>query len=259
MTNPTLVAQDTAWSGWTVTQLLDEVLRPFGLTNDSATDRVVASTDESTLARDAVRLALTYLNTQYPNVWARRIYSVTWTSGDHSIIVPANCKFIERVFYGGLPLQSLSLEDRTRLVREDDQGGGWKITSEKPEFYYISGIADNGGTGADWRMVMRLVNTPGSGYDTETLTVHYIAKSVDLASADDADYVEIDILYHDWVVNRAVEIMAGKLGGAQPIAQSATGERSSIEKILWDHLEGTGEYPDRLRWSYPPAADYERR
>lgn len=256
MANPTLVAQDTSWTGWTVTQLLDEVLRPFGLTNDNTTDRVVASTDEQTLARDAVRLAWTYLNAQYPNVWARRVYTVTWTANDHSIILPANCKYVERVYYNGEPLDSMSMEDRTRLTRSDSEGGGWKITDPRPSMYYISGIADNGGAGLDWRPVLRLVNTPN---DAKTLSVHYIAKAVDLNSSDDADYVEADILYHDWLVNRAVEILAGKLGGARVVAEEAMAERVKVETIIWDHLEGTGEFPDRFRWEYPRAADYERR
>ena len=267
MADPTLISSDTTWAGWTVTQLLDETLRPFGLTNDSTTTRVVASTDEETLARDAVRLAATYLNSRFPNVWARRLYSATWVSGDHSVLLPANCKFVERVFYGGLPLDSLSLEDRTRFTQSDEQGGNWKTDSDKPRYYYISGIADadavaNGGaaTGtSDWRMVLRIVNAPVTGFDTEQLVIHMIARSPDFASADDAQAVEFDPLYHDWLVNRAVEVMAGKLGSARSIHDEALAERMKVEGTIFDFLEGTGEYPSRVRWEYPRLADEKRR
>ena len=259
MADPTLVSADTTWAGWDVTTLIDEILRPFGLTNDSTTSRVAASTDELALARDALRLAATYLNSRFPSIWARRIYSTTWTSGDHSIALPAGVKFVERVFYGGLPLDSLSLEDRTRFVRSDAQGGAWKTDSDKPSYYYISGITDNDAAGGDWRMVLRLVNTPQSGFDTETLQVHFIARSPDFASADDSDQVEFDPLYHDWLVNRAVEILAGKMGGAQGVHDGALQERAKIESTIFDFLEGTGEYPDRVRWEYPRLADERRR
>ena len=267
MADPTLVTQDTTWAGWSVETLIDEILRPFGLTNDTTTDRVPASTDEIALARDALRLAATYLNSKYPSVWARRSYTTTWTAGDHSIMLPIGVKFVERVTYGGRPLDSLTMEDRTRFIRNDENGGGWKTDSAKPDYYYVSGIADadlagNGGgaTGTpEWRMVLRIVNTPGTGFNTEQLVVYYMARSPDFASADDAEQVEFDPLYHDWLGNRATEIMAQKFGAARGIHDEAYGERLKIEESIFNFQEGTGEFPDRVRWQYPTLADHRRR
>jgi len=259
MTNPTLLTGDTTWAGWDVDTLLDEILRPFGLTNDTTTDRVAASTDEKALARDALRLSSTYLNSKYPSVWARRRYSVTWTATDHSIVLPAGVKFIERVYYGGRPLDSITMEDRTRYAQNDEQTGDWKTSSEKPDYYYVSGVCDNDSAGGDWRMVLRLVNTPGTAYDTETLLVDYIARSPDFASGDDANQVEFDPLYHDWLVNRAVEIMAAKFGAARSLHDEAYAERLKVEDSIFDFLDGTGEFPDRVRWAYPPLSDHQRR
>lgn len=265
MTNPTLLTQDTAWRGWTGTEFLDEILRPFGLTNDNTTTRVVASTDEQALARDALRLATTYLFTQFPNVWAKRVYSVTWTADDHSKMLPANVKYVERVFFDGSPVEPITLEDYTRFVQSDTLGGGYKSQYRANQlFYFISGIADadttaNGGgnTGTpDWRMVLQLAPTPE---EAKTLTVHYICKSPDFASADDADYLELDTLFHDWIVNRAAEILCTKLGAARSVLELVQNERMKIEADIFNHLEGTGEMPTRVRWEYPRMPENRRR
>jgi hypothetical protein len=268
MTNPTLITQDLTWAGWSVSDLIDNTLRPFGLTNDSTKNRVIATTDELGLARDSVRLAATYLNSKYPNVWARRSYTVAaWTSGDDSILLPVGVKYVERVMYGGLPLTSITTEDWTRFTQSDAEGGGYKTTNIKPMYYYISGIADadavaNGGSATgtpDWRMVLKLVNTPGSGFDTEELIVYYMARSPDFLAADDAKLVEFDPLFQDWLSQRATEIMAQKFGAARGIHDEAYAERIKIEETIFDFLEGTGELPNRVRWQYPPLADQERR
>ena len=255
MANPTLISADTTWAGWTPAELIDEILRPFGLTTGTNT-RVVANTDESALARDALRLAATYLNSKYPSIWARRIYSVAWTAGDHSIVIPVNAKMIERVFYNGLPLDSLTVEDRTRLANSDDNTNEWKVSSSAPIYYYVSGITDSNGDGSVYQSVLRLVPTPE---DADTLEIHMIARSPDFASGDDANATEFDPLFHDWLVQRGVEILAGKLGSARNIHEDAFAERQKIEGIIFDHLEGSGEYPDRIRWQYPTEADRKRR
>lgn len=266
MTNPTLLTQDTAWSGWTGTEFLDEILRPFGLTNDSSTTRVVASTDEQALARDALRLSTTYLFTQYANVWARRIYTLTWTANDHSIMLPANVKYVERVFFDGIPVDPITLEDYTRFVKSDALGGGFKSTyasSQSSLYYMVTGIADagaiaNGGAGTsfDYRMALRLMPTPT---EAKTLVIHYICKSPDYASSDDSKAIELDTLFHDWIVNRAAEILAAKLGAARAILELVQNERGKVEADIFNHLEGTGEMPTRVRWEYPRMPENRRR
>lgn len=260
MADPTLVSSDTAWGGWTVSQVLDEILRPFGLTNDTTTsrDRVEATTDEATLALDVLRLATTYLFSKYPNVWSARYYTGTWVGGDKRVMVPANCKFIQRVLFKNVPLNPISLEDRTRYTRDDDQGGDWQSDASRPSYYFLAGIADadlgaNGGgdTGTpDYRQVLELVPAPA---DSDAYAIWYVAKSPAYGAATSP--IEVDQLYQDWLVQRGVMIMAGKMGGAAGIRDSAMMEAARVEEDIWNHLEGTGEFPDRVRWDYPPLAD----
>jgi hypothetical protein len=256
MANPTLVAQDDAWGGWTHSQILDEILRPFGLTNDSTTDRVEASADEVELARDALRLASGYFHAKWTSLWARRLYTVTWTVGDHSIALPADVLAIKRVYFGGYPLDPLSLEDRTRLANNDDSGNDWKIEGDtRPRYYYISGITDTNADQTAFAPVLRLVIEPDAA---DELVIEYTARSKAYLSADDADILSIAPLFQDWLAQRGVEILASRLGPARTVADSAMMERAKIEDVIQDYLEGTGEFPDRLRWDFPPVASLRR-
>jgi len=261
MTDPTLIgSSETTWAGWSVTKLMENVLSSRGLTLDSSsTGRVAASTAEQNECRDRVHRALGDLNVKWPSTWFKRTYTVTWTSGDHSIALPQNCAVVNFVWYGGVPQIPLADEDYVRFVRSDSQGGGVKSSSVQAGYYRITGVTEVTGGTPDpyYQRVLRLFPTPSSGFDTDTLVVEYLARAPDMASADDANVMELDDSFVQWVAERAKEIW-GLDAGDTGLVERAMAAKERIEETIFLRLEGTTEFPDRVRWGYPVLPE-ERR
>lgn len=249
MTNPTLIAQDTAWAGWTRTELQEQLLASRGLTLDATTGRTEATTAEQTDSLTAIYRALNLLTAEFPSLWVRRSYSVAWTSGDHSIALPANVMAILAVRFNGLELTPLDRDSWQRLLRSDDEGGD-VADSQDPTYYRVSGFSDeDAGVDAgdrDWRVVLRLHPVPNTNDDLE---VEYIALSVDVSTA--ADPISLFPFLQGWVLERAKEIWAAQNGDA---AQAGTSEKERLkhERAINNWIEsGTRESSSRVTWKYP--------
>lgn len=244
MTNPTLIGQETAWKGWTETELREAILRARGLTLDSTTGRPVASTDEQTAADKALQRAFDEACTRFPSVYSRRSYSVAWVANDHSIALPQNVGSVTSVTYGNRPIYPNTREDHQRLLRPDDDGGGLIVDAGDPLYYRITGFAD-GGSGLIWQQVLRLYPTPT---DAQTLGVEYVALSPDLANP--AYVVQLFPFLQGWLRDRAVEFICGDSNDMAG-QKTAYTQREICERSIDKWLEGTREYPEKIRYRRP--------
>lgn len=250
MTNPTLIAQETAWTGWTEDEIVEAVLKPKGLTNDASTGRTVATASESSEAKRYVREAADELHAMLSNVFAFRWYETTWTAGDHSIALPADVGSVLQVSYAGFNLRPITRDDLARLQRSDEEGGG--IDGEatgQVGYYRVAGFSDEdaGATAGDrdWRLVLRIYP---AGDAAETLKVNYIALAPALTvGADPLPWLPT---MQRWIRLRAGEIWAADQGDvAQGSAQER--ERAKVEVTLHSWLEAMREMPSRARTRLP--------
>lgn len=260
MTNPTLIGQDSAWRGFTFDQIVERVLQARGLTADTTTypTRTEADASELELAQISVRRAFDLLNTDFPSVWSRRTYSVAWTSGDHSIALPANVMAIRGVTMGGYPLAPISLDDYYRLLKADSEGGGI-ASGDRPLYYRVSGYSDEDtGTAEgdrDWRLVLRLDPAPANAYATATLVVDYLAFAGDYEAVDSTEGGDPVALYpwmQGWVLERAKELMSAETGDSN--LQKVSREERMIHEAsinTWIEQATRDTSNQRMTWRYP--------
>lgn len=242
MANPTLVAQDDPWRGFTFDELEERLLASRGLTNDSSTGRTVATTGEVTAAKAHLRRAFDLLNARYPSLWSSRFYSFTWTSGDHSVALPSNVMAILNVTWKGRSLKPLTRDDYYRLLRTDDEGGDTAATQD-PNNFRVTGYADAGS--ADWRIVMRLHPLPASA---EAVVVEYLALAGDYATESNA--IPLYPFMQGWVLERAKELWSAE-NGDSAIQRVAEAERMKHETDIDRWIEGTRPPASRVTWKYP--------
>lgn len=260
MTNPTLIGQDSAWRGFTFDRIVERVLQARGLTNDTATfpTYTEANAAELLLAQECVRQSFDLLNTDFPSVWSKRSYTVTWTSGDHSIALPANVMAIVGVTMGGYPIAPISRDDYYRLLKADSEGGGVG-TGDRPLYYRVVGYSDEDAGSAegdrDWRLVLRFYPTPANSYATAELVVDYIALAGDYESVDSSEGADPVALYpwmQGWVLQRAKELMAADTGDSN-MQKVAREERLMHETSIntWIESATRDTSAQRMNWRYP--------
>jgi len=256
MTNPTIITQDSAYRGFTFDGLVERLLASRGLTLDSTTGRTEATAGEIEAAQIHLRRAFDFCALEFPSLWNIRTYTATWTSGDHSIALPANMMVPLAVTYDGYSLKPLNRTDYYRLLRDDDSGGNVGA-SGRPAYYRTTGYSDQD-TGEtegdrDWRIVMQIHPTPGSGLDTKTFTVEYLALAGDYESVDATEGGDPVALYpflQSWVLERSKELWSAENGDSstQSVAEK---ERAKAERSIDDFIQGTRQRPSRFTPRYP--------
>lgn len=244
MANPTLLASETPYSGFTLAQIVERLLSSFGLSEDSTnTKKTPASTTDQTNARVFVRRAVNVLVGKFPSIWSIREVSSTWVSGDHSVLTPANCRTVIDVLWDGLPLTPITHDDRMRLLRPNDAVGAETSpkTGSEVLFWFISGV-----TSAQ-RTILRLVSTPG---EAKSYTVIYTTLAPELTN--DAAALPMMLQFQEWVLAQARQLFAEEIGDTVQLGL-ATAAMKRIEDDLRPDVEGMEE-PRRLKWRYPNQA-----
>lgn len=259
MSNPTLLAQDTPWDGFTMDSLVEALLNMRGLTSDTTKDLSLAETADTNDALRFVREALDDLFARFPNLCSRRQYSVAWTSGDHSILLPANFGSIEQVSLGNIPVAPLSDADYARILRPDENGGGVLGEGEAwvPWGYRLVGMADaaSPATGADVRAVLRLYPTPTGVSATATLLVDYVAVAPKVATT--TQVIPILRPLQRWVKAAAAVLWASERNDmALGSAQERTLAR--IEESLYSWFDGMRDRPSRATTRRPVVRRLDR-
>ena len=251
MTNPTLIAQDTPWRGFTFDEIEERLLASRGLTNDSTTNRTVATAGEVTAAKAALMRAFDLLHADFPSLWTVRTYSFAWVTGDNSIALPANVMALLNVTWGGVNLRPLPRADYFRILRSDTEGGDVGDAATTPGYFRVTGHADaGGGAGSrDWRIVMRLHPAPVS---TDTVEVEYLALGPDFTTSAtvETDPLPLYPWLQGWVLERAKEIWAAE-NGDSAIQGVAEKERQRHEGSISRWIEGIRPPANRVRWRYP--------
>lgn len=253
MTNPTLIGQDTPYAGFTVAAVVEALLTSRGMTNDSTTGRMVASTDENAHAHRDVRRALDELHQTFPNTFAFRTYSTTWVANDHSILLPANCGQPLEVRLNGLPLLPMSRDDLAKQRRATDEGGGIITEGASPTQYRISGYADGGAALTDLRTVLRIYPTPTTA---DSLDVDYVSIGGDLAS--ETENLPVWPTLQTWILERAKVFWCADAGDDSGI-RTATLEMKRVEATISNWLDGTHEAPQKVSWRYPNPHSKRRK
>jgi hypothetical protein len=240
--NPTLIAQSTPWRGFTFDELEERLLASRGLTNDSTTGRTVATTGEVTAAKSALRRAFDLLNARYPSLWSSRFYEFTWTSGDHSIALPANVMAILNVTWKGVSLRPMTRDDYYRVLRSDEEGGDLGAAGD-PNYFRVVGYSDEGT--ADWRIVMRLHPEPNTA---SAVVVEYLALAEDYSTETEA--LTLLPFMQGWCLERAKELWSAE-NGDSAIQRVAEAERIKHESDIDRWIEGTRPPASRMSWRYP--------
>lgn len=254
MTNPTLIAQDTPWRGFTGDELEERLLSSRGLTADSTTGRTVASTAERTAAKAHLQRSFDLLNADFPSLFTVQRYSVAWTAGDHSIALPANIMAVLSVTWGGVYLRPMGRVDYARYRRSDDEGGDIAAASD-PTHFRISGHSDEdagaGGGDRDWRIVLQLHPAPPAT-ETDTLEVEYLALAKDhfIDATTSADPLPLFPWLQGWVLERAKELWSAE-NGDSAIQGVAEKERAKHERSINRWIEGIRPPAGVVRWQYP--------
>lgn len=267
MTNPTLITQDNAWRGFTFDQLVEQMLQRRGVTNSVATYPTLpeASAAELAGAQLAARRAFDLLNVEFPSLYAIRTYTVTWTAGDHSIALPKNVMAIKAVTYRGLSMTPLSDDDYYRVLRSDEEGGGIAADGE-PSRYRVVGFSDEDAGSSegnrDWRLVLRLYPTPGTGYSSGSLVVEYVALANDFESVDASEGGDPIALWphlQGWCLERATELWLTACRDSNG-AKGAETERLKHERTIHSWIErATREPTQRMKWRFPHPSRRARR
>lgn len=259
MADPTLISNETPYTGFTLTDIVERLLASRGMTLDSATGRTVATTTEQTEAYNRVRRAFIMLSARFPGVWTIQEYEVAWTSGDTMRAVPANCLNVLYVYFNGIPLKPLNRHMMQAINAEDSASSAYRITGDV-RYYEVPGIT-NTGTASDpvYAQVIRLVPSPGTG-NVSNVRIGYRIKAPALPSST-ADELDNPLPVHEalqeWLLRRAMEIW-GADDGDQTTVVIAREERTVIEMDIDELIEGTSEYPKVATPAYPTLPDYDR-
>ena len=259
MANPVLVTQETPWSGFTVDSAVEAVLRTRGMSNDAATALTPAQAWDDADVRRCLRQAVDELFAKYPNTYSVRTYTAAWTSGDHSIALPAGAEAgVFAVRLGGRPLDVLSRNDYERILKTDEQGGGVaEGTAERPFGWRIVGFTDaDAGTDpgdVDYRAVLRIYPTPTG---TPSLEVDYATVAPALAVGGDT--LPMSRPLQRWVVYRATEMWASERGDAALVGGTER-QRIQTEETLHSWFDLYRDRPTRATTRYPRVTRHSRR
>lgn len=260
MADPTLVTNVTPYTGFSLDEITEQLLATRGMTIDSTTGRVVATSTEQSEAYRRVRRAWTMMNARFPSLWSIQLYSVAWTAGDTMLALPASIGSIIYVNYNGIPLKPLTRSKFQALSRSEDLGGDFKVAG-KPTHYFLPGFSDEGASPAtDYRLVIELIPHPGTDYDTKTIEVAYNSKAPALPR-DDSDDGNVGLPVHEamqeWLLRRSQEIWAADESDAVT-QQIAREERAIIEDDIDEWIEANNEYPQVAQAEYPSFPSINR-
>lgn len=244
MANPTLVTNVPPWAGFTRTTILEALLKSRGLTLDTSTGRMVAITTEQEEALNYLRRAFGELNVTWPNTFQERTVSVTWTADDSQRALADDVGTVLAVRLGGVELRAISREDYARLRRSDEEGGGVGAEGETPAFYRIVGTTEAN------LLVIEIMPTPSTA---DTLEVDYMSLAPSLPDAAPTAVIRLWPHLAEWLLHRSKEIWGGETGDSS-LVQAAFQDRTKVEKVIDNWLEGTKQYPSRVRWQYPNQA-----
>jgi len=267
--DPTLDTTAT-YTGMSVNEMMEEILRRRGLTLDSdSTGRVLATSTEQADVLRYMKRAHTLFNTEFPESYSIEQATGTWTSGDTALMMPANCMMVLSFYLNGRLQLPIEMEDVRRATYFDEDadnnmGFAWP-TSESGQYYWrISGVADadlgaNGGsdTGTnDWRPVLQ---TYGQG-DTTIAAVPYVIDFVRFGEAFTAGTVPARVhpVVQEWLICRATMLWASAEN--DEVAKGlAMQDIIELENPIFAAFDSRGDIARRARWTYPLLADRKRR
>lgn len=256
MANPTLIAQDEAWRGFTLDELAERLLASRGMTLDADTGRTLATTTEEAEAKNYLKMAADFCALEFPSLWNTRHYTVAWTDGDHSIALPANVMVPLAVTFDGRSLKPLSRDDYYRLLRNDDEGGDVSDAG-RPAYYRVTGYSDEGAASRDWRVVLRVHPQPSSTYAGKTLAVEYLALAGDYAAGEADDLMALYPYMQAWILQHSKELYAAENGDSaiQGVAEKA---RVAAGDRIHNFLQGTRQNVKRFTFRYPTVTRRRR-
>ncbi len=260
MADPTLLADQPSYTGFTVDEIAERLLGARGMTLDADTGRVLATSSEQLDAYNRVRRAMSMLTARFPGVFTIQEHTATWTSGDTMYALPASCRSVVWASYEGRQLRPLTRLKRQDLVKSDENDGGFKITGTCL-YYFMRGMSDEGVSPlTDYRHVIELIPNPISPQATESLVVGYNIKSWALPRADSDDGAKelpLSEPLQEWLLRRSQEIW-GADASDQTTVGIAREERMVIEDDIHDMIEGTLEYPAAATPEYPTLPSESR-
>lgn len=243
MANPTLATQVAPYLGWTVAQAVEALLLTRGMTEDATTGRTVATASESAAARSRLRRAVAALHQEFPGYFATRIYTVTWTAGEHSILLPSDVANPLHVKIGGVPLRHLDDEAWLRDTPSDDEGrteSNQVRTATTPRYYRISGVDST-----TFYPVLRIYEAPS---EADTLEVKYVSKAPALTT--DASTLPYSTEFQEWILYKARLIWASDEND-RVTKQNALEDLQMQTSVVLDAMEGTRENRSTARWRFP--------
>lgn len=256
MANPTLIGQVTPFTGFTLATFVERLLATRGLTESEATGRTIATAADSSEARERARRAVVQLHLEFPTYFSDRTYSVTWTVGDHSILMPSDFSKARYVLFGGVPLSRLDTEERLRDLKSvaNGQTAADQLNSVSgTKFYEVVGVSEVNATTDPARPVMRLYEQPT---EASTLEVRYESKPP--AMTTDAQVLPYDPIMQEWLLNKARALWASDASDPAT-ARRASEDLDKLTLQVDDHQHGTREGLPSLRWKYPnQMAQYPR-
>lgn len=261
MADPTLLADQAVYSGFTLDEITEQLLGARGMTLDATTGRVLASSTEQTEAYNRVRRAMSLLTARFPGVFSIQEHTVTWTDGDTMYALPASCRDVVYVSYQNRQLRPLNRLERQRLVKNaSDDTATWKITGTTL-YYIIRGISNEGTSDSpDYRTVIELIPGPASPQATETLAVGYNAKGWALPRADGTDGAKelpLNNALQEWLLRRSQELWAVDQSDSTTL-ELARSERAAVEIDIDEMVEGNLEYPQVAYPEYPSIPTHDR-
>jgi hypothetical protein len=258
--DPTLNT-DATYTGLTVNQMLEEVLRRRGLTLDSdSTGRVVATAAEQADILLYLKRAHNLFNSEYQDSFAVERSSGTWTSGDTAIMAPANCQMVLSIYFNGRFVYPMEMEDLRRGTRFNEDATsnmGFAFEQQGTLFWRISGVADadavangGGGTGVpDYRPVIQIY---GSSDDNPLAAEPYVIDYVRFGTAFVAgtNPGRVPPVVQEWTILRATELWASAEND-QVASALAKAERAEIMPAIWAAFDARGDTAQKARWTYP--------
>jgi hypothetical protein len=262
MADPTLISNETPYTGFTLQEIAERLLASRGLTLDATTMRTPVITADETDAYNRVRRAFALFTAKYPGLFTAQEYETNWTAGDTMLALPANVRDVLYVDFNGKTLRPLSRKMRENI--KDGMVSGelqLKLGTGETGYYCLRGLA-NVGTSDDpeYRIVIELLPAPAASI-TYPITIGYNIKAPALLSstAEQKDNpIPLAEPMQEWLLRRSQELWATDDGDQVTLTLAKT-ERAEIEADLNETLEANQEMPIVVLPEYPTLPSYHRR
>lgn len=267
MADPTLDTTAT-YTGMSVNEMLEDILRRRGLTLDSdSTGRVEATAAEQADVLRYLKRAHTLFNAEYQDTFAAERATGTWVSGDTAIMLPANCMTLLSVYINGkfvFPMEMEDLRRGTRFDEDQTNNMGFAFTQKNTLFWRIIGVADadlgaNGGadTGTpDYRPVLKIYGASDVPIAAEPYVLDYVRGGASFVAGTSPG--RVPPVVQEWLVYRATELWAG--GENDEVAKGlAMAERDEIMTAVWAAFDARGDTAQVARWVFPTRISHRTR